>query len=115
MPYTKRIQYRRGSKLDHDTFTGASGEITVNTTNNSLHVHDGITTTGYELLRKDFTNSIGGTINGNLSIAGNLIVGIGETSSLYINNLCTDSSEQVISCIGTSLSLSSILIDAGEY
>lgn len=115
MPYTKRIQYRRGSEIEHSTFTGANGEITVNTTNKSLHVHDGITTTGYELLRKDFTNSIGGTVNGSLTIAGDFVVGIGTTSSFYVNNSCTNSSEQVIGCSGTSLTLSSILIDAGEY
>jgi len=43
MANTKRVQFRRGSEVEHTTFTGANGELTVNTTNNSVHVHDGIT------------------------------------------------------------------------
>lgn len=115
MPYTKRIQFRRGSSSEHITFTGASGELTVNTTNNSVHVHDGITTTGFELLRNDFTNSIGGTINGTVTVAGNVIVGIGTSSSFFVNNSCTNATEQVIGCIGTSLNLTNIIVDGGQF
>jgi len=51
-----RIRFRRGTATQHTTFTGAAGEITVNTTNNSAHVHDGSTTGGYELARADLIN-----------------------------------------------------------
>ena len=74
MANTKRVQFRRGSNSEHSTFTGASGELTVNTTNNSVHVHDGITQRGYELLKRDFSNSIGGTVNGALTISDYFIV-----------------------------------------
>lgn len=50
------IQRRRGTDSNHSTFTGLEGEITVNTTNKSLHVHDGTTAGGNELLRTDFSN-----------------------------------------------------------
>lgn len=50
------IQRRRGTDTNHSTFTGLEGEITVNTTNKSLHVHDGTTAGGHELLRTDFSN-----------------------------------------------------------
>jgi hypothetical protein len=69
MANTKRVQFRRGSNAEHATFTGANGELTVNTTNKSVHVHDGITLRGYELLQRDFSNSISGTINGSLSVS----------------------------------------------
>jgi acyl-[acyl carrier protein]--UDP-N-acetylglucosamine O-acyltransferase len=69
MANTKRVQFRRGSEVEHTTFTGANGELTVNTTNNSVHVHDGITPRGFELLKRDFSNSISGTINGSLSVS----------------------------------------------
>lgn len=41
-----QIKYRRGSSVEHETFTGAIGEITVDTTTNTLVVHDGVTVGG---------------------------------------------------------------------
>ena len=38
---SRQIQLRRGTADDHETFTGAIGEVTVDTTNNTLRVHDG--------------------------------------------------------------------------
>ena len=43
------VQLRRGTSGEHSSFTGAAGEITVNTSNNSIHVHDGSTAGGVEL------------------------------------------------------------------
>ena len=43
----KRVQLRRGTAAQHNTFKGAVGEVTVDTTNNTLRVHDGITTGGF--------------------------------------------------------------------
>jgi len=51
-----RIRFRRGTNTQHNSFTGAAGEITVNTTNNSAHIHDGSTAGGYELCRADLDN-----------------------------------------------------------
>ncbi len=53
---TKAVQRRRGTASEHQTFTGLEGEITVNTTNNSVHVHDGSTAGGFELARADGSN-----------------------------------------------------------
>ena len=44
-----QIQYRRGTTSQSDSFTGALGEITVETTNKTLRVHDGITLGGFPL------------------------------------------------------------------
>ena len=38
-----QIQYRRGTGVQNDAFTGALGEISVDTTNKTLRVHDGTT------------------------------------------------------------------------
>ena len=46
------VQLRRGTTAEHSSFTGAAGEITVNTTTNSIHVHDGSTAGGTELATK---------------------------------------------------------------
>ena len=41
------LQLRRGTSADNATFTGAVGEVIVNTTTNSLVVHDGTTVGGF--------------------------------------------------------------------
>jgi len=41
------LQLRRGTTADNATFTGAVGEVIVNTTTNSLVVHDGTTVGGF--------------------------------------------------------------------
>lgn len=50
---SRQIQFRRGTAAEHETFTGAVGEITVDTTNNTLRVHDGATIGGTALARAD--------------------------------------------------------------
>ncbi|MGA1354043.1 MAG: beta strand repeat-containing protein [Candidatus Limnocylindrus sp.] len=54
----KHLQLRRGTPAHHNSFTGASGEVTVNTTNKTVHVHDGATQGGIELARKDLSNAL---------------------------------------------------------
>ena len=44
-----QIQLRQGSASEHSTFTGAVGEVTVDTTNKTLRVHDGATVGGFPL------------------------------------------------------------------
>ena len=41
-----QIQFRRGTTNDHNSFVGASGEVTVDTDLNTIRVHDGATTGG---------------------------------------------------------------------
>ena len=41
------VQRRRGSTVEHSTFTGALGEVTVDTTKNVTVVHDGATPGGF--------------------------------------------------------------------
>jgi len=43
-----QVQFRRGSSAENDAFTGALGEVTVDTTNDSLRIHDGSTAGGFE-------------------------------------------------------------------
>jgi len=56
----KRVQFRRGTSAEHTTtnggFTGAAGEVTVDTTNISLRVHDNSTAGGIEVARADLEN-----------------------------------------------------------
>jgi len=52
----KRVQRRRGTTVDHSTFTGEEGELTVDITVDTVVVHDGITVGGHPLSRADGSN-----------------------------------------------------------
>ena len=51
-----QLQIRRGTSTQVAAFTGAEGEIVVNTTNDSVHVNDGSTAGGFEMARADLNN-----------------------------------------------------------
>lgn len=48
---SKRVRRRRGTSTQHDEFTGAGGELTVNTSDHTVHVHDGSTAGGFKAAR----------------------------------------------------------------
>ena len=50
---TTQVQFRRGTTAQHAVFTGAPGEITVDTDKKTAIVHDGSTVGGIELCRAD--------------------------------------------------------------
>ena len=43
-----QVQFRRGTEAQNNAFTGASGELSVDTTNDSIRIHDGATAGGFE-------------------------------------------------------------------
>jgi hypothetical protein len=53
------VQFRRGTTAQHGSFTGAVGEITVDTDKDTAVVHDGSTAGGYPLLKEA---SVGTTV-----------------------------------------------------
>lgn len=53
---SSELRVRRGTDTQHNSFTGADSEITVNSTNKSVHVHDGTTAGGFEMARADLNN-----------------------------------------------------------
>lgn len=48
----RQVQFRRGTTSEHSTFTGAAGEITVDTDKDVAVVHDGSTAGGFPLVRQ---------------------------------------------------------------
>ena len=50
---TRILQIRRGTSAQNDNFTGLSGEITMDTTNKTVRIHDGETLGGFALARAD--------------------------------------------------------------
>jgi hypothetical protein len=67
---SKVVQWKRGNVTVNDTYTGANGEITVDTTNWNLRVHDGSTAGGYTI-----ESSSGGTTFSNITVTENATVG----------------------------------------
>lgn len=47
------LKLRRGTTLQHSTFTGDNGEVTVDTSNHELVVHDGVTAGGHRTVNKE--------------------------------------------------------------
>ena len=60
----KLLKLRRGTTTQHGSFTGAEGEVTIDTTKDTAVVHDGSTAGGRPLAREDMNNVPAGTILG---------------------------------------------------
>lgn len=107
-----QLQVRRGTATQHNTFTGAAGELTLDTTNNSLRIHDGSSAGGHETARANLTNVISGsslalgaggftgatlaltgnaTVGGTLGVTGNTTIGgtLGVTGNTTISGSLT--------------------------
>ena len=54
---SRQIQIRRGTAAENDAFTGAIGEVTMDTTNNTLRVHDGTTAGGTKMAKQSEVSS----------------------------------------------------------
>lgn len=56
---TTSLRLRRGTTTQHSTFTGGAGEITVDTSKNTVVVHDGATAGGFPLAKaSDVTGAV---------------------------------------------------------
>jgi len=118
-----QVQYRRGTATQNNAFTGALAEITVDTTNQILRVHDGITAGGYSLVglaaSQTLTNKIyqgtsvsvtGNVTGGNVTTAGVVsatgnITG-GNLSGTSIVGTLTTAAQTNITSVGTLSALS---------
>ena len=63
----KLLKLRRGTTSQHSSFTGAEGEVTVDTDKETLVVHDGSTAGGHPVAAEDLANVSSSTIAGRLS------------------------------------------------
>ena len=52
-----QVQFRRGTTGQHSAFTGAVGEVTVDTEKRTVCIHDATQVGGFPLLREDGTNT----------------------------------------------------------
>ena len=74
---SKRVQLRRGTTAETNTFTGAEGEVTVDTTKNTLVVHDGVTAGGHPLMN-EISYGVG---NGRLNVTSSRVLGTTYTNT----------------------------------
>ena len=63
----KLLKLRRGTTTQHGSFTGAEGEVTVDTDKETLVVHDGSTAGGHPVAAEDLANVSSSTIAGRLA------------------------------------------------
>ena len=98
----KQLQLRRGTTSQHSTFTGANGEVTIDTDKKVVVVHDGATAGGIPLAKQatvdtkvdkvtstnnalpKFNGTTGALQNSNIINDANGNVGIGVTPSAWI-------------------------------
>ena len=97
-----QVQFRGGTTTEHASFTGAAREVTVDTTKDTVVVHDGSTAGGFPLLRaeggaQDISTSGDITVNTDALFvdASAKNVGIGTSSPDY-NLTIGDGSSYVI-------------------
>ena len=77
-----QVQFRRGTTGQHSAFTGAVGEVTVDTEKKILCVHDAVTAGGFPLLKEDGSNSslsLGSLSSCALKFVGDIDTGIMST------------------------------------
>jgi hypothetical protein len=55
----KTVQFARGTATQNNAFTGAVAQVTVDTTNNTLRVHDGTTPGGHATLSRFAASTVG--------------------------------------------------------
>ena len=74
-----QLQLRGGTTVQHSTFTGASKEVTVDTTKKAAVVHDGSTVGGVPMMREDASNAalaLGSAATPSLKFTGDSNTGI---------------------------------------
>ena len=82
----KLLKLRRGTTSQHNTFTGAEGEVTIDTTKDTAVVHDGSQAGGRPLAREDMSNVSSASIAGRLgagAIQGTQLENSGVTAGAY--------------------------------
>jgi RNase P/RNase MRP subunit p29 len=98
-----QIQRRRGTTSEHSSFTGAAGEITIDSTKNTVVVHDGSTQGGIPLAKESALASTVGALT-DVTISS---VGAGEilkySGSEWVNNTLAEAGIVATGDIGSTV------------
>jgi len=120
MPTT--VQFRRGTEAQNDAFTGSAGEITYDTTNNTLRAHDGSTAGGSTLATQSYvTTQLGGIsseaiTNGtsNVAVAANSSVTVtvaGSTAATFASTGLTVAGNLTVNGTTTTINSTTLTVD----
>ncbi len=85
----KLLKLRRGTTTQHGSFTGAEGEVTIDTTKDTAVVHDGSQAGGRPLAREDLNNVSGTSVLGRIgtnTLNGSKLVDATVSSAKITNN-----------------------------
>lgn len=94
-----QVQWRRGTTTQHNSFTGAAGEVTVDTTLDTLRVHDGSTAGGIRLAKfseitsGDITAVVAGTGLSGGATSGSATLAL---SHLGLESLSDPNDDQIV-------------------
>jgi cytoskeletal protein CcmA (bactofilin family) len=69
-----QVQFRRGSTAQNDAFTGAIGELSIDTDLDLIRVHDGSTPGGFSMVGVTNTQTLLNKTLGNTTITGNSVI-----------------------------------------
>ena len=99
----KLLKLRRGSTSQHSSFTGAEGEVTVDTTKDTLVVHDGSTAGGIPLAKESAVPTTITVADESSDTSCNVLFTTAATGNLAPKsgtNLTFDSSSGILTAAG---------------
>ena len=106
----KQVQLRGGSEVEHEEFVGANREVTVDTTNKTLRVHDGVTPGGNKLSTSKELSDESEKINRRIDDIQHNIANSHNHDSLYVRKV--NGSASNLSVDNISLNGRDILINS---
>jgi len=105
------VKFRRGTSAEHSSFTGANGEITIDTTIKTLRVHDGVTAGGIRIAKYSDLGSAANleSISTNLIPSANVTFDIGTAElawrDLYLSGNTIFLADNKISTTGNTVTI----------
>src|SRR5210317_1075905 len=96
------LQFRRGTTAQNNAFTGSAGEVSVDTSIDTLRVHDGSTAGGFEITSNAETQTL---TNKTIDASNNTLSNIGNSSLTNSAIAVTDGSTSTNVALGGTLTI----------
>jgi len=96
------LQFRRGTTAQNNSFTGSAGEVSVDTSIDTLRVHDGSTAGGFEITSNAATQTL---TNKTIDASNNTLSNIGNSSLTNSAIAVTDGSTSTNVALGGTLTI----------